>query len=562
MYTCINGEIAEALPDSYLTLLPVTIETIPMVHFAPKSKFFQVSTAGCNFRCKGCISETLAAHPKAVFGALQKISPEKVIQKALDEKCEGIVFCLNDPIVSYFTFKNLAEKARSAGLYAGCSTNGYFTESALKELIPHLDFVNIGLKGSSDERYRECGVHSAKPVFRNIKILKDSGVHVEVSSMYIKGSDEEILKAARKISDISRDIPMQVMRFVPFGDAAPELEPTIKESERMTESLKSLLDFVYLFNSPGTEYLNSVCPICGKAVIEREFYGPMGCRVVNESEGGRCTCGWTLPIKDKIRAGQYTEYGMLGGYRTTRAVEMAHAVLVALGVDSDEELGAVFGEIIKEDFIRGLHDRIQDIDSWILLIDELSKKSRKEEQGKLLISHIKERVNLITTKSRQAQIRPCVYYAMGYPLFALNAGRFESNLAEAAGGICVNKRIERKGKPGVNITADELNKLNPEKIFISGFLSSPVSDFLDYSKKHGVNTSATSSGEVYNVPPGWDFGSPRWILGFMFIANKIHPEIFSFDLKSEERLFYRKFYGVDSDKIIQNRDFSRPVILK
>lgn len=35
-------------------------------------------------------------------------------------------------------------------LGVGCSTNGYVTQSALVELIPFLDFVNVGLKGSSD----------------------------------------------------------------------------------------------------------------------------------------------------------------------------------------------------------------------------------------------------------------------------------------------------------------------------------------------------------------------------------------------------------------------------
>ncbi|MDD4127037.1 MAG: radical SAM protein [Methanomicrobium sp.] len=561
MYVNLNGVITEKFPDSYLTLLPITIETIPMVHFQPKSKFFQVSTTGCNFKCQGCISETLTSHADVVSGALKKMPPEKVVQMALDEECSGIVFCLNDPIVSYFTFKGLAEKAKSAGLYVGCSTNGYFTEEALISLIPFLDFANIGLKGSSDERYKECGVNSAEPVFRNIKILHENGVHVEISLMYINGSEDEILSAAKRVAAISSEIPMQVMRFVPFGNAAPGLEPSIKESEEMTERLRTFLDYVYLFNSPGTEYLNTVCPKCGETVIEREFYGPMGCRVANTQGKGTCRCGWKMPFAGgEIKDEQYTEFGMLGGYRTTRAIEMAHAVLVALGVNTDDELGRVLGDIIKEDFIRGLHDRIQGIDSWLNLIEELSKRAGKEENGKRLISHIQERVNMIKKGVKNTEVHPAVYYAMGYPLFALNAGRFESNLVEAAGGRCVNKTIERKGKPGVNISAEELNKMNPEKIFISGFLSSPASDFLNYCRNHNINARAVRSEDVYNVPAGWDFGSPRWILGFMFIANKIHPEIFSFDLQKEQSEFYKKFYGIESRDIIQNRDFSRPAM--
>jgi ABC-type Fe3+-hydroxamate transport system substrate-binding protein len=251
---------------------------------------------------------------------------------------------------------------------------------------------------------------------------------------------------------------------------------------------------------------------------------------------------------------------MLGGYRTTRAIEMAHAILVTLGVRDDEELGDVLGEIIREDFIRGMHDRIQQIDSWIELISDLARRAGREKEGRALIAHIQERVNIITEGGARATSRPNVYYSMGYPLFALNAERFETNLVEAAGGTCVNKRMERKGKPGVNIPADELNMFNPEYMFISGFLSSPASDYVHYCATHDIVTEATRMGNIFNVPAGWDFGSPRWILGFMYIANTIHPEIFSFDLKEEEREFYRKFYGITSGEIVQNRDFSRPSV--
>jgi pyruvate-formate lyase-activating enzyme len=560
MYTNSGGNIVEKFPDAYLTLLPVTIETVPFVHFAPKSKVLQVSTSGCNFSCRGCISEMLASHPKAVSGALKRVPPEKVVSMALKEECKGIVFCLNDPIVSYYTFTGLAKEAKKSGLFVGCSTNGYFTEKALEKLIPLLDFVNVGIKGSSDERYKECGVKSSGPVFRNIRLLKEAGVHVEVSSMYINGSEDEVISAAEKVSEISKEIPVQVMRFVPFGDAQPGLEPTIKKAEDITERIRGIVDYAYLFNSPGTEYLNTVCPKCGRTIIKREFYGPMGCRVSDAAKNAICKCGFRAPLKGGISESQYTEYGMLGGYRTTRAIEMAHAVLVALGVNDDEKLGQILGEIIKEDFIRGLHDRVQGIDSWIGLIEELSRRSGKVKKGEELIDHIKTRVDYIESESKKSGSRPSVYYSMGYPLFALNAERFETNLVETAGGRCVNKTIKRKGKPGVNISADELNSMNPEKIFISGFLSSPASDFIDYCKKHNIAVEAVKSGSVYNVPAGWDFGSPRWVLGLMYIANKIHPEIFSFDLKYEQQEFYKKFYGIETGEIVRNRDFSSPSV--
>lgn len=67
---------------------------------------------------------------------------------------------------------------------------------------------------------------------------------------------------------------------------------------------------------------------------------------------------------------------------------------------------------------------------------------------------------------------------MGTPLFALNAGRFEVFLAETTGAEVVNRRVPRKGKPGVNLSREEFRALDPEVIFISGFLSAPPTDYL------------------------------------------------------------------------------------
>lgn len=59
MYECHQGKIVERFPDQYLTIFPISIETMPMLHFFPRGKFLQLSTVGCNFHCTGCISEVI-----------------------------------------------------------------------------------------------------------------------------------------------------------------------------------------------------------------------------------------------------------------------------------------------------------------------------------------------------------------------------------------------------------------------------------------------------------------------------------------------------------------------
>jgi pyruvate-formate lyase-activating enzyme len=122
MMTCTDNEIRERYPDKYLAAVDTAIESMPMVHFHPRGRFLQVCTVGCNFNCNGCVSEILTHHISAIHGAFQQMTPEAVIEKARTESCIGIMFCFNEPTVSYFTFLRLARMAKKAGLLMGCST--------------------------------------------------------------------------------------------------------------------------------------------------------------------------------------------------------------------------------------------------------------------------------------------------------------------------------------------------------------------------------------------------------------------------------------------------------
>ncbi len=129
---------------------------------------------------------------------------------------------------------------------------------------------------------------------------------------------------------------------------------------------------------------------------------------------------------------------------------------------------------------------------------------------------------------------------------------------EAAGGIYVNRAIGREGKPGVTISREEFVALEPEYLFTSGFLTSSVEDTLRYCAEHGLDVPAVQNQRVYSMHPSWDFGSPRWILGLMTIANALHPDLFAFRIEEEADRFYRRFYGVPYRAAVHNRSFAHP----
>jgi iron complex transport system substrate-binding protein len=55
------------------------------------------------------------------------------------------------------------------------------------------------------------------------------------------------------------------------------------------------------------------------------------------------------------------------------------------------------------------------------------------------------------------------------------------------------------------------------------------------------------AGRVYKMPriiSPWDVPTPESILGILWMAAKLHPEL-SLDVAEEARAFYREFFGYE-----------------
>ena len=566
-YTKQGGEIREIYPNRYLQVGPIFIETMPMLHFYPGGRFLQVTTTGCNFDCQGCISAVIVQQMDPTSAALISLTAEEVIAEAFKQNCIGITFVLNDPLASFYTFTELARRAKEKGLLVGCSSNGYFTEESLGKLLPYLDFINIGMKEMSDTAYRACGASSAAPVLRNLNQLYKQGVHIEVSCMYRCDNRDEVLALSRYIGAISPHIPLQVMRFIPFGDADPDLEPSILEAERLCEDLRAYLDYVYLFNAAGSEDLNSYCPDCGELIACRDFYGPMG--AINREPAMLSTlnrenlcpaCGSPFLFTGQAFVPEDEEdSSFTGGYPFTRSLEMMEAILVCMGVQDKNKVIQVWEKMLRQESIPPPHKFFLDLDSYIGIIRLFGTIVDEQARAEKLAVYMEEKIDLIRTHLEGIEERPRVYYAMGKPLFCIKGERMENQLVEAAGGVSINRELANEGRPGRRVEVEKINQLNPQYIFTSTFTASSLDEFYAECLRVGMDVEAVAKRRIFAHPaPGWDFGSPRWILGLMNIANILHPEVFHFNMAEEANYFYHEFYQIDFDAGEINRSFSRP----
>jgi pyruvate-formate lyase-activating enzyme len=562
MYTVRDNNLVEKHPDSYLVVVPSEIESMPMLHYYPGGKFLQVCTIGCNFRCSGCVSWVLTESPDSIKDAIHTLSPEAMIERAQKEGCRGIMFCFNEPAVSFFTFQKIAHLARKNGLLVGCATNAYFTNQTFRELVQLIDFINIGIKGCTDETYNMFGAASVDPIFRNLNTSIESGVFTEVAAVYIKGAEEEVLETARKVAAISRNIPFQVMRFIPLGAADPMAEPSVREAEDLCRRLKKLLNYVYLFNSPGTDLLNTYCPECGNIIVRRGFNGPMCAHTVECRDDLCCRCGFKMPFKGEfVKESGVQVLGFFGGYKTILSLESVQTVLAFLGERDPGVVATVLQQILKTGFIKGLYERTKQVGSYLDTVDHYAGLAGRKEKSKELRAFVEGYLSIISERLKnENRPRPSVYFALGHPLIAVFGDKFDCNLVETAGGRCVNRDLDRDDTPGMTIPEETFKRLDPDLIFINGAIGYPVEDFYNYCIEKDLNTKAVKDKKIYAMHPYNTGGRPDWILGLMYMANIIHPELFDFNMKTIADEFYKRFLGIKLHNIKHGRSIAHPTV--
>ncbi|NOZ58360.1 MAG: AmmeMemoRadiSam system radical SAM enzyme [Euryarchaeota archaeon] len=268
------------------------IEKKPLFHFLPGTKSYSIATVGCNFRCLHCQNWEISQMPREGRGVSGiHLPPEEVVEQAQRHGCASISYTYTEPTIFAEYAVDCARLAGERGIKNVFVTNGYITEDALREVAPHLDAANIDLKGFTDEFYREvCGAR-LEPVLRSIRLYREMGVWVEVTTLIIPGhnDDEEQLRGiARFIRSVGREVPWHVTRFHP-DYRLTEVPSTPLETLRRAMEIgrEEGLLYVYMGNVPG-EGEDTLCPGCGEVLIQRRGFEILKYRI----REGRCPeCG-------------------------------------------------------------------------------------------------------------------------------------------------------------------------------------------------------------------------------------------------------------------------------
>lgn len=251
------------------------IEKKPLFHFLPGSLSYSIAAIGCNFKCDFCQNwEISQAQEVEKIGAKRfKVTPERVVEEAIKNKCMSISYTYTEPTV-YFEFAyECAKLAKSQGLYNDFVTNGYMSREALEYISPYLDAANVDLKSFREDFYHKMCKASLKPVLENITLMKKLNIWVEITTLVIPGyndSKEELSDIACFISSLDKSIPWHISRFHPdykFTQIPSTSLATLENAYKIGK--EKGLKFVYLGNIHTDYGQNTYCSACSKLLIER-----------------------------------------------------------------------------------------------------------------------------------------------------------------------------------------------------------------------------------------------------------------------------------------------------
>ena len=195
------------------------IEKKPLHFFRPGSMILSVGTYGCNLACPFCQNHEIAAAQEEDFSRFYEVSPEKLVRLAVEEKRRGnigVAYTYNEAMVGYEYVRDSAKLVKEAGMVNVLVTNGMAELSALEEVLPYIDAMNIDLKAFTPEAYRRLGGD-----FETVKAFiarASEEAHVELTSLIVPGLNDDpadMEREAEWIAGLSEEIPLHITRYFP-----------------------------------------------------------------------------------------------------------------------------------------------------------------------------------------------------------------------------------------------------------------------------------------------------------------------------------------------------------
>ena len=161
----------------------------------------------------------------------------------------GVAFTYNEPTICWEYILDTAPLLREKGLKTVLVTNGCVEDQTAKQLLPHVDALNIDLKSFDAEIYRKTLGGDLNTVKRFIERAA-AQCHVELTTLIVPGmndSEAEMRALTDWVASLpsGKEIPLHITRFFPRYRMTDRAATERKTVLRLTEIAREKLNYVY-----------------------------------------------------------------------------------------------------------------------------------------------------------------------------------------------------------------------------------------------------------------------------------------------------------------------------
>jgi pyruvate formate lyase activating enzyme len=264
------------------------VEKTPLNHFMPGAKALAIATGGCNLRCLYCQNwRESQSEPKDLKNV--DLPAGKAVAGAMEQDLRLLCFSYTEPVVYSEYVLDVATRGREEGVRSIMATAAYIEPGPMKELCGAVSGFALALKGFSPDFYRRVCGQKLSPVLKAIETVRASGAWMEITTLVVPTLNDDMALVKEQCrwhrKALGPDVPLHFARFVPeFKLAELPRTPVATLEDCRKIALDEGIRFVYLSNVAPHEGNRTLCPKCGKVLVDR-----VGFRILTSVlEGGAC----------------------------------------------------------------------------------------------------------------------------------------------------------------------------------------------------------------------------------------------------------------------------------
>lgn len=193
-----------------------SLENRPIYLLGNDKRSLSLGLTGCNNTCPFC--QNWLVSQNQTFSGSVYLSPEDVVEKAIEHGVDYISFTYTEPIVWVEYLLEISKLAKQNKIKICLKTAGYISEEFFDVIIDAVDAINLDIKPLDQEYLTSCGIYNQKIIWNFAKRIVEKKVHLEISHIVIIGvndSQEKMQMFSEGMMELGPEVGIHLLKHYP-----------------------------------------------------------------------------------------------------------------------------------------------------------------------------------------------------------------------------------------------------------------------------------------------------------------------------------------------------------